>query len=114
MINQLGIYGMGQLSPTILIYSFDANGNLIGGPQVSNEIDPMFIRIAAANNPSGSSNNLNNTMLYIKNNYATKAEVPSLPADPAADGTYFLSTTVSSGTATQSWVSIPAASGNNF
>lgn len=38
----------------------------------------------------------------------------SLPADPAADGTYFLSTTVSSGTATQSWVSIPAASGNNF
>ena len=38
----------------------------------------------------------------------------SLPADPAADGTYFLSTTVSSGTATQSWVSIPAAGGNNF
>lgn len=38
----------------------------------------------------------------------------SLPADPAADGTYFLSTTVSSGTATQSWVSIPAAAGNNF
>ena len=42
------------------------------------------------------------------------AKQDALPAAPAADGTYFLSTTVSSGTATQSWVSIPAANGNNF
>ena len=38
----------------------------------------------------------------------------SLPTAPVADGTYFLTTTVSSGTATQSWVTIPAANGNNF
>ena len=38
----------------------------------------------------------------------------SLPTDPAADGTYFLSNTISSGVSTKAWVSIPAASGNNF
>lgn len=38
----------------------------------------------------------------------------SLPTDPSTDGTYFLSNTISSGVSTKAWVSIPAASGNNF
>ena len=38
----------------------------------------------------------------------------SLPADPSVDGTYFLQSVVSSGVATHSWVSLPAANGQSF
>lgn len=48
------------------------------------------------------------------NNVISAAGGSSLPTDPAADGTYFLSNTLSSGVSTKAWVSIPAASGNNF
>ena len=37
-----------------------------------------------------------------------------LPSDPSSDGTYYLSSTVSSGSATHAWVSIPAANGVSF
>lgn len=48
------------------------------------------------------------------NNVISAAGGSSLPTDPAADGTYFLSNTLSSGVSTKAWVSIPAAAGNNF
>lgn len=38
----------------------------------------------------------------------------SLPSAPSSDGEYYLKCTISSGTATYSWVSIPAASGVSF
>ena len=41
-------------------------------------------------------------------------KVTPLPSAPVSDGTYILQCTVSSGTATYSWVSLPAASGVSF
>lgn len=59
---------------------------------------PKFYTVSGNNN-----SNMNNEFYYIKNNYATKAELPPIPADPSNDGTYVLQNTVSSGTATYSW-----------
>ena len=50
---------------------------------------------------------IGDNFIYIKNNYATKAELPEgLPIAPTTDGTYFLTSTVSSGVATQSWENV--------
>jgi hypothetical protein len=91
----------------------------------------------AADFPSASTKLLGHIIQAIGTDYAKKTEVPtpdgttitsnngvwsavgggggsSLPTDPAADGTYFLSNTISSGVSTKAWVSIPAASGNSF
>ena len=45
-------------------------------------------------------------MEYIKNNYATKAELPSIPADPSTDGSYVLLNIVTSGVAAQTWENV--------
>lgn len=64
------------------------------------------IRLPAAQSPSGSNTTVGSAMGYIKNNYATKAELPSIPTDPSTDGAYILTNTVSSGTATKTWQSV--------
>ena len=101
------------------------NGNIIDVP---NAIQADF--------PSAQSKVLGQLFRSIGSDYAKKTEVPtpdgttitesngvwsavggggsSLPTDPAADGTYFLSNTISSGVSTKAWVSIPAANGNSF
>lgn len=64
--------------------------------------------LTAANAPSGNaSSNIGQELTYIKNNYATKAELPDgLPTAPSTDGTYFLTTTITSGTPTYSWENV--------
>ena len=64
--------------------------------------------LTAANAPSGNaSSNIGQELTYIKNNYATKAELPNgLPTTPSTDGTYFLTTTITSGTPAYSWENV--------
>ena len=51
---------------------------------------------------------------YLKGDGTWASVGSSLPTAPSSDGTYFLQCTVSSGVASYSWVSIPAASGVSF
>lgn len=69
----------------------------------SNRLPAEGIRLPAGQSPTGSASTVGSAMEYIKNNYAKKVELPPIPADPSADGTYVLQNTVSSGTATYSW-----------
>ena len=68
----------------------------------------------AGNGISISNNEISVDTSVVATKTDLSAKQDTLPTTPAADGTYFLTTTVSSGTSTQSWVSIPAANGNNF
>jgi len=92
-----------------------------------------YVIVSAKNSMSGSEQTVSSAFAYIKNtslpakqdvltagegitieNNVISATGGSLPTDPSTDGTYFLQNVVSSGTATQSWVSIPSANGQSF
>ena len=70
------------------------------------EISAVDIRIDSTTACDNKSKSLNKELRLLKNYYATKAELPQIPADPTTDGTYVLISTVSSGTATRTWENV--------
>lgn len=91
----------------LLVFSFNSNNAITNFTPPDNGTQqvpgPNGVRLSAYYSPSGQATGVGNAFQYIKNNYATKAELPPIPTDPSADGTYVLQNTVSSGTATYSW-----------
>ena len=128
--------GYPNYAPASVCIQFKPDGTIL--TYGMGQVDPSAIQVSSTYSPTGNYAPLTTILKYIKDNYAKSADVPSytagtgiditngvisatssggsssLPADPVNDGTYFLTTTVSSGTATQTWTSIPNANGNNF
>ena len=70
------------------------------------EISAVDVRIDSTTAHNGVSKSLRNELRLLKNYYATKTELPQIPANPTTDGTYVLVSTVSSGTATRTWENV--------
>ena len=90
-------------------FNFDDNNQMTNfifspyGGSSGKALSAGSVVLWASESPTGTKTSVDQGMLYIKNNYAKKAELPPIPADPSNDGTYVLQNTVSSGTATYSW-----------
>lgn len=107
-----GMYGTGIGFPaTEYYYTFNKTSNGTYPTQLTRNASSMSadaLVITHGNTLDGNSEQqIGSAFSYIKNNYATKAELPEgLPIAPTTDGTYFLKSVVSSGVATQSWENV--------
>lgn len=64
--------------------------------------------------PSVTSSDNNKVLTVVSGAWAAATPASGLPSAPSSDGEYYLKCTVSSGVATYSWVTIPAANGVSF